>query len=84
MPWNWFCSQERSRYAADFEEAVALCEERKVAVQTVKALARGPWAAGSVAHAQHLVPAASRMTRTSPTTVRWLVSQPGDLCQLGR
>jgi aryl-alcohol dehydrogenase-like predicted oxidoreductase len=46
MPWNWFCAQHPT-YAADFEATVALCEERNVAVQTIKAVARGPWAAGA-------------------------------------
>ncbi|MCA9874581.1 MAG: aldo/keto reductase, partial [Anaerolineales bacterium] len=31
------------RYAADFEALLAVCRERNVAVQTIKALARGPW-----------------------------------------
>jgi aryl-alcohol dehydrogenase-like predicted oxidoreductase len=45
MPWNWFCARHES-YAPDFEATAALCETRKVAIQTIKALARGPWAAG--------------------------------------
>ncbi len=45
LPWNWFCAHHET-YAADFEATVALCVERQVAVQTIKALARGPWAAG--------------------------------------
>jgi aryl-alcohol dehydrogenase-like predicted oxidoreductase len=47
MPWNWHCAHHET-YAADFEATVALCEQRRVAVQTIKALARGPWAAGAV------------------------------------
>jgi hypothetical protein len=46
LPWNWSCAHHPP-YAADFEATVALCEQRNVAVQTIKALARGPWAAGS-------------------------------------
>jgi hypothetical protein len=46
MPWNWFCARHET-YAADFEAAVALCEQRNVAVQTIKSIARGPWAAGA-------------------------------------
>ena len=46
MPWNWLCAHHPT-YAADFEATVALCEQRNVAVQTIKALARGPWAAGT-------------------------------------
>jgi aryl-alcohol dehydrogenase-like predicted oxidoreductase len=47
MPWNWFCAHHET-YAADFEATVALCERRGVAVQTIKSIARGPWAAGAV------------------------------------
>jgi aryl-alcohol dehydrogenase-like predicted oxidoreductase len=46
MPWNWLCAHH-STYAAEFEATVGLCEQRNVAVQTIKALARGPWAAGA-------------------------------------
>jgi aryl-alcohol dehydrogenase-like predicted oxidoreductase len=45
LPWNWHCAHHET-YAADFEATVALCEQRRVAVQTIKSLARGPWAAG--------------------------------------
>jgi hypothetical protein len=45
LPWNWFVAHHES-YAADFEAITALCVQRKVAVQTIKSLARGPWAAG--------------------------------------
>ena len=31
------------RYAEDFEELFALCRQRNVAVQTIKAVTRGPW-----------------------------------------
>jgi aryl-alcohol dehydrogenase-like predicted oxidoreductase len=45
LPWNWHCAQHAS-YAADFAALAALCAGRQVAVQTIKSLARGPWAAG--------------------------------------
>lgn len=45
MPWNWLAANHRT-YPADFERTVALCAEKNVAVQTIKSLARGPWAAG--------------------------------------
>lgn len=32
-----------AQYAADFEALLAVCRERNVAVQTIKALAKGPW-----------------------------------------
>ncbi|MEM7044611.1 MAG: aldo/keto reductase [Pseudomonadota bacterium] len=45
MPWNWYASKHPA-YSRDFKETVALCEERDVAVQTIKSIARGAWAAG--------------------------------------
>lgn len=44
MPWNWVAARHPS-YAKDFEATLKLCEEQQVAVQTIKAVARGPWAA---------------------------------------
>lgn len=46
MPWNWFAARHET-YAADFAATRALCRERGLAVQTIKAIARGPWAAGA-------------------------------------
>jgi hypothetical protein len=34
---------QNPQYTADFEELVALCQKRNVAVQTIKSIARGPW-----------------------------------------
>ena len=45
MPYNWVTSHHVT-YAKDFEKTLKLCNERGVAVQTIKSLARGPWAAG--------------------------------------
>ncbi len=45
MPWNWYAAKHRT-YGRDFEETARICAERNVAVQTIKAIARGPWAAG--------------------------------------
>jgi aryl-alcohol dehydrogenase-like predicted oxidoreductase len=46
MPWNWFAAQHQT-YSRDFAATRALCATRKVAVQTIKSIARGPWAAGA-------------------------------------
>ena len=43
MPWN-FVMWESDRYREDFDAVCALCEERDVAVQSIKSVARGPWA----------------------------------------
>lgn len=43
LPWN-FVMHENARYREDFEALCKLCDERDVAVQTIKSIARGPWA----------------------------------------
>ena len=43
LPYN-FVMQQNSKYIADLEALVKLCEERNVAVQTIKSITRGPWA----------------------------------------
>ena len=42
LPYN-FAMSRNMRYMADFEALAALCAERGVAVQTIKAITRGPW-----------------------------------------
>ncbi|MEA3342156.1 MAG: aldo/keto reductase [Chloroflexota bacterium] len=42
LPYNYVIMQN-SQYAADFEALMALCQERNVAVQTTKSIARGAW-----------------------------------------
>ena len=43
MPYNYFMAQNE-RYMKDFESVLRVCEKRNVAVQTIKSIARGPWA----------------------------------------
>jgi aryl-alcohol dehydrogenase-like predicted oxidoreductase len=43
MPYNYFM-HSNERYREEFEEVVRICRERNAAVQTIKSLARGPWA----------------------------------------
>jgi aryl-alcohol dehydrogenase-like predicted oxidoreductase len=42
LPYN-FVTMQRPRYVADFCALLSLCRERRVAVQTIKAIARRPW-----------------------------------------
>ena len=75
MPWNWFAAQHPS-YGPEFEATAALCAERGVAVQTIKAVARGAWAAGA---------ARNRATWYQPLeneadirqAVHWVLARPG-------
>jgi len=43
LPCNFFMAQNE-RYRRNFEEVLAVCRERNVAVQVIKTIARGPWA----------------------------------------
>ena len=43
LPYNYFMAQNE-RYLADFEAVEKICQERKLALQTIKSIARGPWA----------------------------------------
>ena len=42
LPYNYPMMQNQ-QYAADFEALLALCQERNVAVQTIKSICRRPW-----------------------------------------
>lgn len=43
MPYN-FIMHQNERYMRDFEVVERICQERKVALQTIKSVAHGPWA----------------------------------------
>lgn len=45
LPWNWFSSNYRN-YPRDFNNTVNICRKNNIAIQTIKAIARGPYAAG--------------------------------------
>lgn len=76
LPWSPF-AQNHATYGPDFERTVALAQQRNVAVQTIKAIARGPWAAGAVR--------GDRTTWYQPLetlddirpAVHWVLSRPG-------
>ena len=42
LPYN-YAMMQNSQYATDFESLMTLCQERQVAVQTIKSITRGPW-----------------------------------------
>lgn len=42
LPYKYLMMQN-PQYAADFESLVAMCQERNVAVQTIKSICRRPW-----------------------------------------
>jgi aryl-alcohol dehydrogenase-like predicted oxidoreductase len=75
LPWNWHCAQHAT-YAADFEKTLALCEQSGVAVQTIKAIARGPWAASAQRdHATWYQPLENE--DDIRMAVQWVLARPG-------
>ena len=66
---------ENERYASDFEAVVRRCEERNVAVQTIKSLARGPWATTSPTHNTWYQPLADQAD--IDRAVHWIVGRAG-------
>jgi aryl-alcohol dehydrogenase-like predicted oxidoreductase len=75
MPWNWFASRHET-YAPDFEATAALCEARGVAVQTIKGVARGPWAAGA-AHSHSTWYQPLEDEDDIRRAVHWVLARPG-------
>jgi aryl-alcohol dehydrogenase-like predicted oxidoreductase len=49
LPCNFFMAQD-PRYRESFDAVLATCRERNVAVQIIKSIARGPWAAADRTH----------------------------------
>lgn len=75
LPWNWHCAHHET-YAADFKATLALAKERDVAVQTIKSLARGPWAACVPRdHTTWYQPLEDK--EDIRLAVHWLLAQPG-------
>jgi len=49
LPYNFVMAQDQ-RYRESFRDVLTICRERNVAVQIIKSLARGPWAAAERTH----------------------------------
>jgi len=82
MPWNWVAARHPT-YAADFERTAALAEERGAAIQTIKGIARGPWAAGVTRDRTTWYQPLEGMDDIRPS-VHWVLSRPGVfLCSAG-
>src|SRR5438093_5262451 len=55
LPYNFFMA-ENARYRESFEEVLAICRERNVAVQIIKSIARGPWRTAGRRHTTRYPP----------------------------
>ncbi|HKW95400.1 MAG TPA: aldo/keto reductase [Methylomirabilota bacterium] len=74
LPYNFFMSQNE-RYREAFEEVSAICRERNVAVQTIKGIARGPWAAADRSHSTWYQPLERQ--EDIDRAVHWVLGRPG-------
>lgn len=63
-------------YAADFEALLSLCEQRGVAVQTIKAITLAPWAEGQP-HTASTWYAPLREQADIDRAVAWVLGRPG-------
>ena len=88
LPYNYFMAQDE-RYRRSFEDILAICRERQVAVQVIKSVARGPWATTERSHTTWYQPL--EQPGDIDRAVHWLLdlpdvflNTPGDLTLLPR
>ena len=74
LPYNVFFAQN-DRYRQAFEEVLAICRERNVAVQVIKSIARGPWATTDRTHATWYQPLEAQAD--IDRAVHWAMGIPG-------
>ena len=88
LPFNFFMAQNE-RYRRSFDEVLAACRERHVAVQIIKSIARGPWAVADRTHTTWYQPLEAQPD--IDRAVHWILGLPdvfintaGDLTLLPR
>jgi aryl-alcohol dehydrogenase-like predicted oxidoreductase len=74
LPYNVFFAQNE-RYRQAFEEVLAICRERNVAVQVIKSIARGPWATSERTHTTWYQPLQAQADIDH--AVHWAMGVPG-------
>jgi aryl-alcohol dehydrogenase-like predicted oxidoreductase len=74
LPYNYVMYQSE-RYRKDFEAVVRLCAERNVAVQTIKSIARGPWATTDKTRTTWYQPLEDQ--EDIDRAVHWVIGRPG-------
>ena len=74
LPYNFFMAQNE-RYRQSFEDVLAICGERNVAVQVIKTIARGPWASADRTHATWYQPLTEQAD--IDRAVHWALGLPG-------
>jgi aryl-alcohol dehydrogenase-like predicted oxidoreductase len=74
LPYSWIVMQDE-KYAGDFEALMTLCEERDVAVQTIKSIASRPWGDAPHTHATWYTPLENE--HDIEWAVSWVLRRPG-------
>ncbi|MCS6828634.1 MAG: aldo/keto reductase [Caldilinea sp.] len=74
LPYNYVVMQDEV-YEHDFELLLKLCQERNVAVQTIKAITRGPWATAERTSPVWYQPLEDQ--RSIDLAVHWVIGRPG-------
>jgi aryl-alcohol dehydrogenase-like predicted oxidoreductase len=74
LPYN-FPMMKNPQYAADFEALFAVCQERNVAVQTIKAVTQAPWGERPRTAATWYEPL--RNQADIDLAVHWVLGRPG-------
>jgi aryl-alcohol dehydrogenase-like predicted oxidoreductase len=88
LPYNFFMASD-ARYREHFDQVLAICRERNVAVQVIKSIARGPWATTDRTHTTWYQPLEDQAD--IDRAVHWVLGVPdihintaGDLTLLPR
>ncbi|MBI1881050.1 MAG: aldo/keto reductase [Chloroflexi bacterium] len=74
LPYSYILMQNPD-YAADFEALLAMCQARKVAVQTIKGITRGPWGDKTKTRQTWYEPLEEQAA--IDRAVHWVLSRPG-------
>lgn len=74
FPYN--VTQMHGQYAADAEALIALCEQRRVAIQTIKSITLGPWQGERPATPTTWYEPLTEQ-RDIDLAVRWVLARPG-------
>jgi aryl-alcohol dehydrogenase-like predicted oxidoreductase len=74
LPYN-YVMYGNERYREDFDAVLHLCEQRQVAVQTIKAIARGPWATTDKMRNTWYQPLEEQAD--IDRAVHWVIGRPG-------
>jgi aryl-alcohol dehydrogenase-like predicted oxidoreductase len=74
LPYNYVMMQHE-QYAADFEALARMCQERNVALQTIKSIARRPWGEKERSRACWYEPFEDQ--EDIDRAVHWVLSRPG-------